>query len=418
MPLGQPDQAQLRSKFRSIEVFSAETITQFWRAPLGVRQVQSKSTTGQAFLESDYFGDLRIYIPVGYESEPYPFELAEQLREFFSIAVEHRDLVLLVLSGKLNRIQEVFSSRSIGNLIDENADGELATADDAWRDGEGSTVGSDTPGRDNKQKSQGSSRIGRILNPKRFHPSFFKEGDGSSEDLPSYSAAVARTTHGAASSGTGRPRRKLPPIFTLPSLQNTIQDVQFHQKDGAIVGEQPKTPPSVLGFLKGLAQRDVDVGEMIVRHLLSPFKIPPLASNVWLTCLQVSNALRAILGPQYDADVVWSPRNKRKPGHSAFSFSDSQGRFGSFLMRLEGRTGKAQGYTKLTYYLDVKVSQNPESGDFELTQAELDKVRFLILFSVSLSALGRIASRRLFPSWLTPPQRRANSRFTRRSRPI
>lgn len=43
-------------------------------------------------------------------------------------------------------------------------------------------------------------------------------------------------------------------------------------------------------------------------------------------------------------------------------------------MRLEGRTGKAQGYTKLTYHLDVKVTDKPQVGEFDLTQEELDKV--------------------------------------------
>ena len=56
---------------------------------------------------------------------------------------------------------------------------------------------------------------------------------------------------------------------------------------------------------------------------------------------------------------------------AAFTFSDTEGRFGAFLMRLDGLHGNAQGYTRLFYHLDVKVA---DAGSFVLSQSELDRV--------------------------------------------
>lgn len=79
-----------------------------------------------------------------------------------------------------------------------------------------------------------------------------------------------------------------------------------------------------------------------------------------------------MLGPQYDKTTMWNSRWGRKDQQAAFQFADTQGRFGAFLMRLEGLPGNSQGYTRLVYHLDVKVS---EGGSFELSQNELDRVR-------------------------------------------
>jgi hypothetical protein len=40
-------------------------------------------------------------------------------------------------------------------------------------------------------------------------------------------------------------------------------------------------------------------------------------------------------------------------------------------MRLEGMSGKAQGYTRLIYHLDVKTT---DTESFKITQTELDRV--------------------------------------------
>lgn len=89
---------------------------------------------------------------------------------------------------------------------------------------------------------------------------------------------------------------------------------------------------------------------------------------------KISDALAVILGPQYNPETIWTPRSRRRPNGSAFTFVDSQGRFSSFLMRLEGRTGKAQGYNKLMYHLDVKATERAQSSSFNLSQTELDRV--------------------------------------------
>ena len=69
---------------------------------------------------------------------------------------------------------------------------------------------------------------------------------------------------------------------------------------------------------------------------------------------------------------MWNSRWRSNQKGAAFKFSDTQGRFGAFLMRLEGLPGNAQGYTRLVYHLDVKVA---DGGTFELSQNELDRVR-------------------------------------------
>ncbi|KAL2757677.1 hypothetical protein ACRALDRAFT_1079807 [Sodiomyces alcalophilus JCM 7366] len=367
MPPGQPNRDQLRAKFRSVDVFSATTILQYWRAPLELRQIQSAQTTGTAFLESDYFGDLRVYMPTGYETEPHPFELVDQLCEFFSIPTKHRDLVLLALTAGIERVEEVFTSRGIGEVADDgpragpsrwvvaDGDGDGGVQSDADSDDYSADYDSaedDAEEEDAEaKKSEGTSRFNRLLNRKRFHPSFFKQRNVSSDSLPSYDTAVARTAHGGVMGGRLAPTRKLPSVSTLPSLKKTIREMEFHQRDGAVFAE-PTRPLTLLDRIRGLAQRDDDIGEMII-----------------------SDALGAILGPQYKPDTIWTPRSKRRPSDSAFTFVDSQGRFSSFLMRLEGRTGKAQGYNKLMYHLDVKATERPQTSSFRLTQAELDRAR-------------------------------------------
>jgi hypothetical protein len=68
---------------------------------------------------------------------------------------------------------------------------------------------------------------------------------------------------------------------------------------------------------------------------------------------------------------MWTPRDQRKNGRAAFNFTDTQGRFSAFLMRLDGMSGKAQGYTRLIYHLDVKTT---DTQFFKITQDELDRV--------------------------------------------
>lgn len=68
---------------------------------------------------------------------------------------------------------------------------------------------------------------------------------------------------------------------------------------------------------------------------------------------------------------MFTPRDRRGNSGAAFNFTDAQGRFGAFLMRLDGMSGGAQGYTRLIYHLDVKTT---DTESFRITQAEIDRV--------------------------------------------
>jgi hypothetical protein len=68
---------------------------------------------------------------------------------------------------------------------------------------------------------------------------------------------------------------------------------------------------------------------------------------------------------------MWVPKSSRGGDRATFNFTDTQGRFGAFLMRLDGMRGRAQGYTRLIYHLDVKAM---DSLHFKFTQDELDRV--------------------------------------------
>ncbi|KAJ4239585.1 hypothetical protein NW757_012606 [Fusarium falciforme] len=53
---------------------------------------------------------------------------------------------------------------------------------------------------------------------------------------------------------------------------------------------------------------------------------------------------------------MWTPKGSRGSDRAVFNFTDSTGRFSAFLMRLDGMPGKAKGYARMTYHLDVKVT--------------------------------------------------------------
>lgn len=68
---------------------------------------------------------------------------------------------------------------------------------------------------------------------------------------------------------------------------------------------------------------------------------------------------------------MWAAQDKRTNATATFNFTDTQGRFGAFLMRLDGMPGRAQGYTRLIYHLEVKATTKDY---FKITQDELDRV--------------------------------------------
>ncbi|KAM0283500.1 hypothetical protein ACHAQH_002451 [Verticillium albo-atrum] len=380
MPEHQPNKEQVRDKFRSIDVYVASEITQYWTAPLGLTQIRSTLATGAAFLECDYAGDLRIYLRKGYETEAYPCELAEQLRSFFNIDVELRDLVNVVLTAEVERVEQIFDVRGVLPLTinddsEPEEDGETAIeANNDYVPGVG-TVPVATGLRAGNRSGEGS-RFSRLLGHSRFQASLYEQPNSSYESLPSYTAAVARSTRSATA---GAPdRRTIPGAYTLPFLKGALKELDFHQKEGTVIGA-PATPPTMLDRVKTFAHRDADLGELFNETAELTFSL--------FLFLKVADILGAVLGPQYDQGTMWTTRSKRKPEEAAFNFTDSQGRFSAFLMRLEGASGKAQGYNRFVYHLDVKATDKPQTRHFKISQDELNRARQFSVHSKAESSL-------------------------------
>jgi hypothetical protein len=256
MPENQKDEKQLREKFRNVEVYMAPRIIQYWRAPLGLRVVHSGVADGAAFLECDYAGDLRIYLRAGYESEGYPHELAEQLRNFFNVPIEQRDLLAAALIAPEKRVDELFEERGIEQLIEEE------TLDEEGDEEASAFAPIQYPGPRKKSRLRlGDSRFSKLFSHKRFSASFFNEADSSSNTPPSYQVAVARATQSAI----GRPLepRTFGSAHTLRSLGVSLKGLEFEQEHGAVVGTA-RSPPTFLDRIWGLTQRDVQIGETIV----------------------------------------------------------------------------------------------------------------------------------------------------------
>src|SRR5262245_10816505 len=131
MPENQTDEKQLREKFRGVDVYVASKIVRYWQATLGLRQVHSTLAEGAAFLECDYAGDLRIYLRAGYENEAHPYELAEQLQNFFNVPIEHRDLLTVALIATEERVDQLFEARGIAPLLEEGIVDEEHDEEDA-----------------------------------------------------------------------------------------------------------------------------------------------------------------------------------------------------------------------------------------------------------------------------------------------
>ncbi|KAM0438683.1 hypothetical protein ACHAPT_001439 [Fusarium lateritium] len=339
---GVDDKQQLRSCFSQVQVFTSDKVVQSWQASLGMRRIDSSFAEGTTFLECDYAGDLRIYLRSGYEKEAHPCELAEQLRNFFNIPIEHKDLVAMVLTDREERLDRLFQERGIAPFQEDSPEpGELDAEEGEYR-----PVQPPAPSKKSRLGLSDGSRFNRLLSHARFNPSFFKQGDSTSNSLPTYDAAVARATQNAL----GRPveLRTFAGPMTLPSVKGALRDLEFTQKTGAVIGT-PTGPPSMLDRVFGFTKRDSEVGEAIV-----------------------SDILQSVLGVHYNRDKMWTPKSSRGSDRAAFNFTDSTSRFGAFLMRLDGMSGKAKGYARMTYHLDVKATN---SGVFKITQDELDRAR-------------------------------------------
>ncbi|KAH6686915.1 hypothetical protein F5X68DRAFT_276173 [Plectosphaerella plurivora] len=342
IPTDQANTKQLVSSYNRIEVYTCSKVVQYWKATLGLSPVQSAHTEGVVFLEVDYAGDLRLYLREGYEDERYPCELAEQLRNFFNVPYQHLDLLTVSLSAPDERVESLFDARGISpwiedDLVSENGedDGEVGVYNPVQRP---------IPSKKSRLRTSAGTRFSSLFGHTRFTPSFFKNKSG--EQLPSYNAAVDRSRQNAI----GRPAE--PRTFTmaqsLPALKGTLRELNFAQTGAAIVGT-PSKPMTLLERLRLLAHLGPDMGEAIV-----------------------SDILATVLGIQYDKQRMWSAKDQRRNAVAAFNFTDTQGRFSGFLMRLDGMSGKAEGYTRLIYHLDVKTSSH---DSFKMTQEELNRAR-------------------------------------------
>jgi hypothetical protein len=257
IPENQTDEKQLREKFRDVEVYIAPKIVQYWRAPLGLREVHSEPADGDAFLEYDYAGDLRIYLRTGYENEAYPYELVEQLRNFFNVPIEQRDLLAVALIAPEKRVDEHFETRGIAPLLEEE------TVDEEGDEGSATYTPIHHPKPSKKRQLRlGDSRFSRLFSHKRFGASFVNQTNSPSNSPPSYRVAVARATQSAI----GRPiePRTFGSAHTLRSLGVSLKNLEFEQEYGAVVGTA-RSPPTVLDRIWGLKQRGVEIGETIVR---------------------------------------------------------------------------------------------------------------------------------------------------------
>jgi hypothetical protein len=270
MPENQPDEKELREKFRSVDVYMAPKIVQYWRAPLGLSEVQSTQTEGAAFLECDYAGELRIYIRAGYENEAYPYELAEQLHHFFNVPSEHRDLLTMALIAPKERVDQLFETRGIAALREEEVVDEEHDEDDAAY---APVHYCPRPSKRSNSRLSSDSRFSRLFSHTRFSPSLSQQTNSSSTSPPSYSVAVARATQSAI----GRPvePRTFGDALPLSSLRVSPKELEFVQKHGTVMGT-PKSPPTILDRIRGLMQRDTDIGETIVRFPLNNSAMPKL----------------------------------------------------------------------------------------------------------------------------------------------
>lgn len=221
---------------------------------MAFRQIQSESADGDAFLETDYAGDLRIYLRTGYENEAYPFELVEQLRNFFSVPFDQRDLLAAALIAPVERVEQQFESRGISPLLEEEEDAEEDNTDSV----------TSTPllleVKKHQRRARGS-RFSHLFGHKRFDASFYDQAESSSSSPPSYSVAVARATQSAV--GWPVEPRTFGDAHMLQALGVSLKNLILQQEHGAVVGTAISTSSWWDRFWNS-RQRDLELGETIV----------------------------------------------------------------------------------------------------------------------------------------------------------
>jgi len=71
---------------------------------------------------------------------------------------------------------------------------------------------------------------------------------------------------------------------------------------------------------------------------------------------------------------MWTGRHSKNANAATFTCEDGQGRFTSFLMRLEGISIRGQAYGNTIYHIDVKSTDKEDGQEFKLSQTEIDRV--------------------------------------------
>ena len=235
---------------------------QYWRANVGLDSVQSTQADGTAFLESDYAGDLRIYMRRGYELETHPVELATQLRLFFNIAPEHGDLVSAALTGSVQRLSELFESRGIAPLVDEEVPvPNLKSSED--EDLSNTWIPAYEP--EENLPPPRESRPARLLRRIKFSPALSSAKTNRTTRVPLHGLgpAVARSTQGVHGQ-PGDTVRTAPSPFTMKSIKGIMKELEVVEKNGSLVGT-PSQAPTLLDRAVSLVQTNAEIGEMIVR---------------------------------------------------------------------------------------------------------------------------------------------------------
>jgi hypothetical protein len=127
-------------------------------------------------------------------------------------------------------------------------------------------------------------------------------------DPPSYNVAAARATQSAI----GRPvePRTFANALTLASLEGSLTELEFVQGRGAVVGTR-KSSPTILDRVRGLAQRDADIGEAMVRPSSNNSTAPEQRMRL-IVRIGLGHSGRGPRGPIRPGTHVDAPRSEEE----------------------------------------------------------------------------------------------------------
>lgn len=273
------DRKHIRDKFGSVEVYLAPSMSQYWVAPCGIRQVRSRTREGAAFIQSDYDGDLRVYMRTGYDAELFPVELADRLCELFNISSQHADLVNVALTAREERVEELFDERGIPPLVEDIRERPLEDyGDPPWATAAASEPKPVSPRRGGVEGDLGSSnqssRFTRLFAHRRFNSNSSERPsiDAQVTQLPSYSAAVGEIeSRGKGDERGSRDNGPLPVLQSLSGVDQMIKEMDLKSKDG-VVRAKMKEPQGLMERVRAYIQRDNDAAELLVSAHTRPYQ--------------------------------------------------------------------------------------------------------------------------------------------------